>query len=327
MYRHILKQALKVVFKNKILWFLGFWVALMGNGGEYELFLGKLQQVSLTQLNFAAFLEFFTPNFIVRGLFYNLINFFWSPRPFVNLGFLLLFAALIYLTVTAQGSLIYSIYHQIKKKHKVNLQKSWRKARHVFWELLFTNILFKGGGLILAFGISWPLILILSKVTSLSIVQATLVVGLVVIAPILIVVSFLVKFTLIFIIAKKKDPLSAFAASLALFREHWLITLENALLLLLLNLLTGVVTLIVVLLLSFPINAVVAMTIYPLALPDGYYFTIIAWLMIIVGPILGSVVATFQYSSWVILFKKLLGKQPMRPKIARLANLVINKFS
>ena len=36
-YRNILKQAWKITWRNKYLWWLGIFAALLGNGGEFEI--------------------------------------------------------------------------------------------------------------------------------------------------------------------------------------------------------------------------------------------------------------------------------------------------
>lgn len=326
-YRKILKQAWKVTLQNKILWFLGFWVALMGNGGEYELFIKSLKQVSLDQISFNTLSGLFTTNFIIKGVFINFKNLFLVQSPLISFGFLVVLGGLIYLTITAQGALIDSIYHQVKKKHKVNLNKTWLKTKSKFWELLFTNLIFKGGGLIIAFSLAWPLVFLLRHISGLSITSSGLIVGIVFFAPMAILISFLVKYTLIYIIAKRKDPLSALISSLTLFKKNWLITIENALVLFLINLAVSIVTFVIVLILSFPIIATISLIIYPLALPVGYYYTVIAWMMIILGPIIGGILAAFQYSSWTILFIKLTGKRGMHSKIARLTADLLDKVS
>ncbi|HBH45748.1 MAG: hypothetical protein A2445_01215 [Candidatus Jacksonbacteria bacterium RIFOXYC2_FULL_44_29] len=318
-YRKILHHAWKITSRHKILWFLGFWVALLGNGGEYDLLINNLRGVTPANLSWNSLPGFFTTDFITQHFLIQFKNLILAQNPLQTLGLLLVFGGLIYLTITAQGALIESIYLRLKKKTKIDVRRSWIATREKFWLLLFTNIIFKGVGAILAFLLSWPFIILFQAISGLSFTVSAIVVGVLILTPLLIIASFLVKLTILYIITKNKDPLSALGAGVELFYRNWLLIMENALLLFVLSLLTGLVTLGAVLLISFPIISAISMAVYPMALPDGYYITIIAWLLIIVGPILGSILAVFQYATWTTLFNKLNGKRVVHAKIARLA--------
>jgi hypothetical protein len=329
-YRPILKKALQLTTRHKKWWILGFFVALLGNGGEYEIAFSNLKKISQSNISADSLLGFFTNNFISKNLFIYSKNLLTTNQPLTSLALLLALSGLIYLIITAQGTLIAAVFGGVSKKYRpfsgyAEIKKYWLQTRDKFWELFFANLIFKGGGLILAALISMPFIILLSSLTNLSTSASALIIGFLIFTPLAIIVSFLVKYTLIYIVAKGQDPLASFLNSLKLFQNNWLITGEIALILLVLNLLTGLAALIVSLILSFPLIAGTALIIYPLALPDGYYFTIIAWLMILTLPILGSVLAVFQYSAWTILFKKLTGRRRLHSKIARVTAAALEK--
>lgn len=325
-YRQILKKAFRLTIHNKIWWFLGFWVALLGNGGEYEIFFGNLKKISQSSI----MQEHLSNSLIINNIFFYFKNLLLTHRPIISFLVLLALGGLVYLIITAQGTLIATVFQRVSKKYRplsgyAEIKKNWLKTRKKFWELFFTNLIFRGGGLVLAFLISLPFVILLSGLTKLPTGASALTIGFLIFTPLSIIISFLVKYTLIFIIVKNQDPLSAAASSLKLFQNNWLITGELALILFAANLLLGLAGLLLALLLAFPIIAAVALIIYPLALPDGYYLTIIAWLLIIILPILGSILATFKYSTWVILFKKLTGRQRLHSKIARLTTAALEK--
>jgi len=50
LYRFVLRDALLISWRNKFLWFLGFFVALLGNGGAYEIIIRSLDRALLQSL-------------------------------------------------------------------------------------------------------------------------------------------------------------------------------------------------------------------------------------------------------------------------------------
>lgn len=330
-YRQILKKSFQLTLRNKILWILGFLAALLGNGGEYNIFFSNLNKISETDITLKTLSSSFSSNFIANSAFVYLKNLITAQQPIISFLILLLLGGLIYLTITAQGALIAIIYKLVKKKYQprsgsIAVKKRWLKIRGKFWELFFTNLIFKGGGIVLAFLISMPFVILLSSFTNLSIASTVMIAGGLIFTPLIIIVSFLVKYALIFIVVKDQDPISAFASSLKLWQNNWLITVEIAVILFVLNLFIGIIAFIGALILSFPIIAAVALIIHPLALPDGYYFTIIAWILIIILPILGSIFAVFQYGAWTILFAKITSRRRMYSKLARVAANFLEKL-
>lgn len=322
-YRSILKKALLLTIKNKKLLVLGFFLALLGNGGEYDVFIRNIQAMREKSLGLQHVPKFFTSSAITEEFFnavQNLTNF---RSPLTSFLLIVVFACLIYLTITAQGTLIASVYNAVKKNHTIDIKKAWDLTRGKFFELLAANIIFKGGGLAIALLISAPVFILLSSVTTLPISRAALIVGATIFTPLAIVASFLTKYTLIFIVTKNRPPLDAFYQSVALFKTNWLITFENALLLFFLNFALGFVVWVIAIIISFPIIAALALTAYPLVYPAGHYATIIAWTSITLIPLIGSFLSVFQYASWTVLFTKLIAKRKFESKLVRIAARLI----
>lgn len=331
-YRQILKKSFRLALRNKILWILGFLAAFLGNGGEYDIFFSNLKKISETDITLKTLSSLFSSNFIANSAFIYLKNLITAQQPIISLLVLFLLGSLIYLTITAQGALIASIYKQAKKKYQpdssaINIKKAWLTTRGKFWELFFTNLIFKGGGIVLALLISMPFVILLSSFTGLSVASSILIAGGLIFTPLVIIVSFLVKYALIFIIAKDQDPISAFASSVKLWQNNWLITGEIAIILFAFNLFIGTIAFIGALIIAFPIIAATALIIHPWVLPDGYYFTIIAWILMIILPILGSIFAVFQHGAWTILFARITSCRQMHSKLARVAANFLEKLS
>src|SRR3989338_248899 len=318
-YRFVLKKSLALTIKNKKLLYLGFFLALIGNGGEYDILIKNFFFVERGQsIGLSGISNFFTTSIITERFFNavkDLLNF---RLPISSFFLILVFMALIYITTTAQGAIIGSVYNAVKKNHTINIKKAWIQTRGKFFELLAANLVFKGGGLILAFIISTPIFMLLSSLTSLSISRAALITGALVFTPLAVIVSLLAKYTLIFIVTKNKTPLDAFYHSIALFKVNWLITLENTLLLFVLNFALGLVTWILAVIVSFPIITALVLTAYPLIYPAGHFATIIAWTSLALITILGSALSVFQYTSWTVLFTRITAKRKLESKLVRM---------
>ena len=326
-YRSILKKSFRFTLNHKSLWLVGFWVALFGNGCEYEIFFKNIGRLFDGTFSLLKTPDLFIQSFIGENFFTRLQNLIHSLNPLVNLGLILIFICLVYLAITAQGVLVKSVYDSGKLKRKPRIKETWIKTRAKFFDLLLAIALFKGGGFILALLFSLPFILLLQAFASFTFVTSVLIVGFVIFTPLAICVSFLVKYIVIFIVIKNHDPLTAFTASIKLFKNNWLITLENALILFVLNFAFGFIALFAAIILSFPIIAAIAVIVYPMALPEGHFITIIAWVSMILLPVLGSAVAVFQMSAWTVLWTKLVSLRKMHSKLARLTAGIFSKIT
>lgn len=325
-YRSILKKSFRFTMRHKSLWFVGFWVAIFGNGGAYEIFIKNIRRALEGNISLFNTPSLFAQSLMGDTIITRLQNLILSLNPLLNLGLIIVLFGLIYLAITAEGVLIKSVYDRIKLKRKPRIKQTWIKTRAKFFDLLLAIVLFKGGGILLAFSISLPFALLLQNIANLSFAISLLVAAFMIFTPLAIIVSFLVKYIIIFIIIKNYTPLTAFIASIKLFKNNWLITLENALILFALNFAFGFIALFAAIIVSFPIIAAIAVIVYPLALPEGHFITIIAWVSMILLPILGSALAVFQMSAWTALWTKLVSLRKIHSKLARLTAGVISKI-
>lgn len=325
-YRSIIKKSITIILSHKRLLLFGFALAILGNGGEYDIFAHNAQNLPVAGNSISWFVNFFTTNLITIHLLSTIKNLALAHNPITNFALIIALAGVVYFTVTAQGAIIAAIYNTVRKKHKISMKKNWSAARKKFWELLVANIFFKLGGILLAILISAPFFMLLESLSIFNEEYRLFLVGLFIFTPIAVIASFLVKYTVIFIIAKDKTPQDGFIESIKLFKENWLITLENSFLLFALNLILGYATLITAFILSFPIASAVAIAAYPEMLNQGGYATIIAWMSIILIPIFGSMLAVFQYTTWTILFTKLIARRKFESKLERIKVNIFKKI-
>src|SRR3989338_5841641 len=148
-YRAILKKSLYFIANNKKLWFLGFFIALLGNGGEYEIILNSIRNLSLPELNQNTIISLFTNSMIGKQIFYSIKNLATGKGFFETVGFLTVLLLLLYLAITAEGTMIRSAYRNIIKKQKTRIVKDWIYTRKRFVNLITAHVLMRGIGMVI----------------------------------------------------------------------------------------------------------------------------------------------------------------------------------
>ncbi len=288
-YRDTLKQAWKLTSRNPWLWFFGLFAALSANGDEYDTFFNNLSFVRRIQLNLDAY----------RGALFNgeIGDFFRNfSRAFgqdaLAIGLVLLVALIIgllviWLITVSQAALIKSA-----SQNRDNQPIGWVDVIHagtkVFWKVLGLNVIAKAIIYVPLAGLGLPLVLLYlqNEVTAWSVIMTL--VGFLILVPASIVVSFITKYATAYIVIQGAPVKKAIPEGWRLFVKNWLITIELALLLFIINFIVGFI-------------AVSLMTTLGLtATTTGLsVFTIV-----IIS--LGSILAVFQFSAWTFLFRDLI---------------------
>lgn len=143
-YREALKQAFKLVWKNKSLWVFGILAALFvspfGLGGFWG------------QLVLAGGENFKIGLFPVKGIYQLLSQ--SNPADFVSIVWLLeillaVMVVIIFVSVCSQTSLIINTCEYYKKKTHSDLSSTWHRSYKYFWKILGLDILRKTSLLVL----------------------------------------------------------------------------------------------------------------------------------------------------------------------------------
>jgi len=314
-YRTILKRSWEITKKFKSLWLLGFFAAFLGNGGELSFFfdftgtLGDQPSIWQNLKNYLYPIEF-------SGLASLVANAALIDK-LIFLIFLVFTLALvifiIWLVVSAQAGLINAV-NEIDQREQGGFLYNFQIGHKFFGSALLLNILTKFISFIIITVIITPIIVLLivqnSKLATLFIVL-----GFLVLLPAVIILNFIGKYALAYLILEGKKFWQAFLGGWKLFLANWLISLEMAVILLLINIILGFLFIIASLIIISPFivfffisqNISVFYLFFPLAMI----------LIFIMMALIGSGYAAFHYSSWVLLFNKLT-KEKLYSKLERL---------
>ena len=312
-YRQLLKQSLKISWKNKYLWFFGVFAAFLSIGSEYQILARSLSQEQTNEwlTNWQLFFSnsFFSGNFIV-----SLFNFFKTNPISATVVVLIMLIILafvcffIWLTIVAQISLINNIEKISKNRkdgQKLEIKNDVIVAQKKFWPVFTLNLISKIVVNVLVFLVAIPW-LYLSVGFSSTLLYVVL---FVILVPSAIVVSLLIKYIIAFIVLKKKKNCEAVKAGWELFRNNWIISVEMALILFGISFVATLLALVVVLIIIWPFMILAAGVSIVLAYNFAVVIMILAAAVIITFVVIfGSWLTVYQAGVWTNLFLTLVDK-------------------
>jgi len=317
-YREVLKNGWEITKNNKILWFFGLFAALLGNGGEYQILSQAAERINMTGNGFLNS----TGQIFSRGLFKGLYDLaVYRPTEFALmlltvLSILFLTGFLIWLVIVCQVSLIAGAKKGILNK-KIIFKEGVDLGKEKFSAILGINVMSKSLICIMICLAGLPIIF-LAKSPDTILSLALYVLAFLIFIPIAIIISFIAKYASAFIVLKNKNFLESINKAWQLFLDNWIVSLEMAFFLFLLNIVVGLITLFIVTIVSLPLITM-AMIYAAAGLSHAFWMTIIVMSVIIVGVVAfaGAVLSAFQWSSWIILFEKLISRRTILSKIER----------
>lgn len=326
-YRSILKQAWLITWHNKWLWFFGLFAAFLGSGGEYNLLIknvAKVQEGGAVITNLQTFL---TTQGIGAWLatFSEVMSNYNAASIILTVLTVGLILVLIWLAFVSQAGLISTTF-RLSKKEYANMHEGLKRGKKKFIPVFLLNILGKVFVYALLILLSLPFFFLLVNTQNLLWEWILIVVSFLVFIPIAIIVSFLVRYAVIFIVVKNSDIKASIVDSWKLFAKNWMVSLETALILFVINILVGTALIIALLFVSVPFVLLGFMSVYF----DIASLYLVAWVLggitaAFVTFTTGAMLATYQMTVWVMLFTKLT-EGIVIPKILRLAATLPQKF-
>ena len=321
LYRPILRQAWKITWRNKFLWFFGFFVALWGNSGAYELIFSTPERLSwqkdfwlslqnsLTAGSFLIFLK------SLPGLISQVDSL--TLLIILILGSLIILLFLIWLSVISIGAIIQAVT-QINKRRQITFHAAMRSGRQVWGRILSIFILAKLAiGLLFVF-LSLYLIYFTPRSETIGLTFAL--VTTVVFIAFSLIVYFLAIYAVNSVVLEKTHLVEAIYRGWSTFRRAPLISLEMALLLLLINLALAIVLLLIGTIVILPLLQLFDVFILINFVTVFYvFFFLITLTLLALFILLSAGFAVFQLACWTTLYQE-INKGRAFSKVRRLVH-------
>ncbi len=322
-YRNILKQAWQLTWRNKYLWWFGIFAALIGNGGEYEIIFNNVG-ADPGQALFPAWQRIASTGVFHWRTLANIGNLFQHDTLHfifvmtVCLALLAVFVFVVWLVVVSQIAVVNNAAALIKQK-KNTFRDGLNSGILNFWPILILNIMVKAAVYVMLVAISLPVIF---RQGSLS-ANLFYIMALVIMVPVAIILSFIMKYAIAYVVISKSKVLTAIRQSWQLFKNNWLISFEMAVILFLINLLVGLAIVLAILTLAVPFLFLGLIFYYGFALVGSWLIAFLAFasfLFIVIT--FGAALAVFQIASWTGLFLE-LNKNSGVSKLVRIVNSMV----
>ncbi len=330
LYRNILKQSLATIWRNKYLWFFGFFAAFMGSFLELELLFNKTN-ASFAQ-NFLSRLQTMKETGIFSSQALSNLGNLFKTEPIsmvimltIFLIVIVLLGFLIWLSIISQAGLVNNTSQIFqsgsKTKSKLGIQEGVETGIRSFWRVLGINLIIKALLYLIFLCLSF-LIFFITYQSGLSggagIINMFL---FVIFIPVALVLAFIAKYAICFTVIKKKSFKDSVKNAFQLFRRNWLVSIEMAFILFFISFLFSLAILIGSVIVTLPIllvlNIAVALS-WPMFSFWVFIFGIIVLAVFIA--VTGAALSAFRITAWTNLFVKLNSSQGGVSKILRLAD-------
>ncbi|MFC1663155.1 hypothetical protein ACFL04_03280 [Patescibacteria group bacterium] len=299
-YRDILKRAVTITWRHKFLWFFGLFAVLTSNGEEYDALFRNTNFVSSLQ-GYAADLKSLSTDGSLSEVWSGFTTYISNNtgESFgVGLAILVIAIFTAWLIVVSQVALISSV---VKKHNKlpISLVEGFWTGNKLFLPVLVLNLM----ALLIIYGLllltSAPLIAGYFSSGALSYLTLLTVIAFIILVPINLIISFIVKYATAYIIIEGQAFGLAVRNGWKLFIKNWLVSIETAIILFFINFVVSLLVIGALLFTGLPVAS------------DLGFFTYFA-----ISALLGAILATFQFSTWTYLFLELTSRGAVS-KLAR----------
>jgi len=305
LYREALSHSWQFAKEHKILWVFGLFSVFLGQMGILDL----LSKVGLSAagrpMHILMSERFAFVKELVGGtaqMNLPLDGWFWFASLLVVLvGFALVF---IFVSVVSQGALIKASAVSVKHKKLPNVGEEWHVGVKHFWRMFFVNVIKKIAYCLMALPVGY----IAFKLLFSSSIGLSLLFLLVFVLAALVgmVVSFLAIYASGYIVVEEYGFWEAWSAAWKLFTNHWLVSFEVGLIVVLLNIVLAVVVLFGMMIFFLPtliswaiVNITGSLSLWLVGLMVGVGLNALFIMLV------SSVFSVFVISTWTYLFMKM----------------------
>ncbi|MDP3970961.1 MAG: hypothetical protein Q8P90_04665 [bacterium] len=308
LYKDVLSQGWILTSRHPQLWVFGLFVVFItGTAGEIDRYLRYVN--NLLNIDSVFSIQFWQQQSWIQ-LLNNAINLISAGNVSVIIFCGLLLGSLLivaYMIVVAEGGLIYAAGLQGKRRTKtVTFIEAFQAGvKHAFSLfvlnfvslLVITSLILPMNGLIVQLG----------DAGSLYDAQISLVlIGSVLLVPLILVISFVVRYAANFIVLEDKDLGSALVQGLQLFLNNWLVTVEMAAVVFVLATVMGIFIILTTFVVIAPYLGLML-----IVSPEGEVANVLNVLFVggtfyvVATLIFAMIFSTWQWVSWTLLFKRI----------------------
>jgi len=309
-YRILLKQAWDTIWTHKYLWFLGLFATLAASGGswEYRLLTDNLNQ-GLVDGSYSRLSGILAVGELLKNFCLGIINLFhYDFLTILNALSLLILAAVlliffIWLAIVCQAALVSEVKkigNSKKKDLKLSIRDSLTEGHRHFWAVLSLNLLIKILVSFFFFLISLPLLFMVIEDT--STLTAIYTILFVIFIPLAMGLSLMLKYAIAYEVLDNKSLIVSLENGGKLFGKNWLISLEMAVILFIINFFASGLILVILSLFLLPL------LLLGLMLKLTWLVILMILLAIVVIVVFGSALTAFQTATWTNLFLRLKEK-------------------
>lgn len=317
LYRRVIRDAWHIAWHHKHLWIFGFFATFIGFGGTADIFMGGYDKVA----DVAPTAWPGSPLMLVPGVGTMKALMSFSPYPFLSLTIFLavgavMTALLAWIVTVSIGALIASI-KKIERGGDADFLAAMKFGASNFWQLFGVNVvvrlviflafLITSANLFTALRDRDPVSILMYVGTFIAYLGVSICAGLTGV------------YASVWTTVKGTGVTESLRRGWKNFSQHWLVSIENGLLLLLVGSVVGLAMLLALMIVSVPLIflLLLAVALKAQALIGGV-IALAAIILIFAIVLVGSFLTTLQVASWTVLWTELNEGKPVA-KLVRLA--------
>jgi len=313
-FQQILAQTWRLIWRNKVLWFFGLFVALITQ--ELEIVFRNQVVFSEQTLSIDSWRQLFTDGF--GGILNSIWTALTETTASTIVGFIIvimILALFVWLMVASVGALTDSMA-QLDAGKKITFNGAMASGHKYFWKnfviLLLAKLVDYGVLILMAVLVSLMLLNSIGLWLGAVLAVVSFVVSL--------VVSFVARYAAGYVVIDHQKTFPAIISGWKLFIKNWVDSIEMAILIFLINIVANLAILLVIALIVLPFFILIlVMNSGDYTAMSNFFFGAALASVLAVMIITGSVLSCFQFSAWVTTFLRL--KEGVKPSwISRLAN-------
>lgn len=322
-YRKTLSQAWNITKQHKKLWVFGLLAFLLSAGGEYKIITRLLNE----EYGAGVYEKMVSSSIFLSPIFWADLYKLCLDKPKEGIAIILMIMmlaavlfGLLWVCIRSQIALVKWTKNYLSTKNADKHPSVWEEISDKsvsFWRVLGINVLIDVVITFVFTLLSLPLILLYFQESSLAILAYTI--FFIIFLPLALSFSLIARYAIAGVTLEKKTLVSSIENGYKIFKKNWLISLEMALLLFLINFFIGLLGVFVLSVILLPI--ILTLLLFSLTIPL-YLFVLTTFILLV---ILAAILMTFQTASWTILYLE-LKNDGIKAKIERIfANKKPNK--